>query len=167
MKLSFNVIRQKLNQQKPETKFLGTVLALDPGETTGVAAFGCTDKEATLVHAGQIKTWPIQDCVHNLTKLLDDIKPDFVVFELYAVYEWKSDSHSWSQIPTVQVIGSLQTLLVQRNIPWTSQTAQVAKNFCKDEKLEEWGFWLKGLRHARDAIRHGCYFLLFGPKKDS
>lgn len=167
MALPFNKIRQMLNKQKPETLFEGTLLALDPGETTGVAAFGCVKDEATLVHGGQIKTWPITECVANLTKLLDDIKPDCVVFESYQVYEWKSDSHSWSQIPTVQVIGSIQTLLIQRNIPYYTQTAQVAKGWCTDAKLEEWGYWLKGLRHARDAIRHGCYFLLFGPSKAS
>lgn len=167
MSLTFNQVRCALNKQKPETLFEGTLLALDPGETCGVAAFGCTLDEATLVHAGQIKTWPLKDGVESFTKLLNDIKPNIVVFESYQVYEWKSDTHSWSQIPTVQVIGMIQTLLIQQNIPYYTQTAQVAKNFVKDEKLEQWGYWLKGLKHARDAIRHSCYFLLFGPSKAS
>lgn len=164
-KPSFNMIRSMLNKQKPETKFEGTLLALDPGETTGVACFGC-DEEATLVYGNQIKTWPLELGVANFTKLMDDLKPDCVVFESYQVYEWKTDTHSWSQIPTVQVIGMIKTILIQRDIPYHTQTAQVAKQFCNDEKLEQWGYWLSGLRHARDAIRHGCYFLLFGPKKD-
>lgn len=163
MKLSFNDIRTK--SQKPEDRFCGRVLAFDPGETTGYCCF-VTDKENCKIDlAGQIKTWPLELAVRDFTDLLVKMQPDKVVFESYQVYEWKAEDHSWSQIPTVQVIGCLQTLLIQMSIPYTTQTAQVAKQFCKDEKLEEWGFWLKGLRHARDAIRHGCYFLLFGHKK--
>lgn len=41
------------------------------------------------------------------------------------------------------------------------QMAVTAKNFCTDDKLKQWGFWQAGQKHARDSIRHGCYFLLF------
>lgn len=166
-KLTFNQIRQALNKQRPETQFEGVILALDPGETTGVAAFTCTADEAVLTHASQIKTWPLEIGVKTLEDLIKAVKPDRVVFESYQVYEWKSESHSWSQIPTVQVIGMIKVLLIMHGIDYTTQTAQAAKNFCTDKKLEEWGFWQQGLRHARDACRHACYFLLFGPSKNS
>jgi hypothetical protein len=39
--------------------------------------------------------------------------------------------------------------------------ASQAKAFVTDQKLKEWGFWKEGMRHSRDAIRHGLYFLLF------
>ena len=29
-------------------------------------------------------------------------------------------------------------------------------------KLKKWNMYRKGERHARDAIRHGAHFLLFG-----
>jgi hypothetical protein len=82
--------------------------------------------------------------------------------ESYQVYDWKKDEHSFSQVPTLQVIGCIKTICKILHIPYYSQTAQVAKHFCTDEKLEQWGMWKRGERHARDAIRHGCYWLLFG-----
>lgn len=164
--MNFDTIRVAVNKQKAFT-FKGVVLALDPGETTGVACFSCDQDKAALVNASQIKTWPLEQGVENMTQLIKSLSPDILVFESYQVYEWKSKDHVWSQIPTVQVIGMIKTLCIQMGIPYTTQTAQVAKGFCTDSKLEEWGYWQQGLRHARDAIRHACYFLLFGPKKDS
>jgi len=162
--MDFNTLRLAVNKQKTFT-FDGILLALDPGETTGVACFTCDPTSATLVHASQVKTWPLEVGVANMSKLLDDLNPSSLVFESYQVYEWKSKDHIWSQIPTVQVIGMIKTLCIQRNISFNTQTAQVAKGFCTDKKLEEWAYWQTGLRHARDAIRHACYFILFGPSK--
>lgn len=165
MALSFNDIRVK--SQKPEERFQGRILAFDPGETTGFCCM-VTDKENLKIDlVGQIKTWPMEEAVKNFTDIIVKMQPDKVVFESYQVYEWKAEDHSWSQIPTVQVIGCLQTILIQMSIPYTTQTAQVAKQFCNDDKLESWGYWFKGIRHARDAVRHACYFLLFGHKKSS
>lgn len=164
--MQFNDIRLLVNKQKA-FHFDGILLALDPGETTGIACFATNHSEGStaLVHASQIKTWPLEAGVENLWDLLNTLKPDSVVFESYQVYEWKSKDHVWSQIPTVQVIGMIKTLCIQKGIPYYQQTAQVAKGFCTDDKLTQWGFWQTGLRHARDAIRHACYFLLFGPSK--
>ena len=39
-----------------------------------------------------------------------------------------------------------------------------AKGFVTDAKLKEWGLWQDGLRHSRDAIRHGIYFLVVSNK---
>jgi hypothetical protein len=44
--------------------------------------------------------------------------------------------------------------------------AHQAKGFVTDEKLKAWGFYQKGVRHARDSIRHACYFLLFDKSLD-
>ena len=85
------------------------------------------------------------------------------------VYEWKAQHHSWSDVPTLQIIGCAKALLLMKcpyGVPVIQQTAQVAKNFCTDEMLKSWGMYNSGMRHARDAVRHGTYFLLFGPSKD-
>ena len=142
----------------------GTLLTLDPGETTGYALWDM--KEGTLLKSGQIRTWPEVEWL-SFQSQFNNFLPTIVVFESYQVYEWKTEDHTWSQIPTVQTIGMLKFLCLQHSIPFYSQTAQIAKGFCSDEKLEQWGFWKKGERHARDAIRHGVYFLLFGPSKAS
>lgn len=166
MSEKFATFRAAVNRAKKVYPFRGYLLALDPGETTGWSVFAATPEKVCLVDQGQINTWPPKNMVEELTKLLDTYNPDQVVFELYAVYEWKADSHSWSQVPTLHVIGCIETLCIQRSIRFCSQTAQIAKNFCTDEKLKQWGYYIKGQRHARDSIRHGTYFLMFGEKSD-
>jgi hypothetical protein len=159
--ISFNQLR---NAAGPVDRFIGRVLALDPGETTGAALFDASELEVTLLATAQIKTWPLHAAVSHFERLLELHKPTVVVYEKYHIYEWKAEDHSWSSVPTIQIIGCLKTLCIQRKIPYGSQTAQVAKQFCTDEKLETWNFYKKGEKHARDAVRHGCYFLLFGNK---
>lgn len=161
---NFSKLRLAANKAKSISVFEGRLLALDPGETIGVASFTCSDDEAVLTHASQIKGWPLEAGVSNFIELVEAIKPDHVVFESYQVYSWKTDDHTWSQVPTVQVIGMIRTILIQDEILYSSQTAQVAKGFCDDNKLKLWGYYTPGLRHARDAIRHACYYLLFGSK---
>ena len=139
-----------------------TLLALDPGETTGWTVLQAIDGRIELVEAGQVKTWEMPFAVSGFSDLLTKYKPTFVVHEVYAVYEWKAEDHSWSSVPTLRVIGCLETLCIQRGLPFSSQTAQIAKNFCTDEKLKAWGLYIEGKRHARDALRHGCYWMAFG-----
>lgn len=162
-KLTFNQIY--LGSVPESQRFVGIRLSLDPGHTTGYAVWKCDVQGASLLEAGQVTTWTKNDMsMDAFIAILDKHPPHEVVFETYQIYEWKSDDHSWSQIPTVQIIGAMKMLFIQRGIKYVSQTAQVAKQFCTDEKLEQWGFYTKGLRHARDAIRHGCYRILFGHK---
>lgn len=149
----------------PAQRFVGRLGCYDPGETTGYALYEATGSLVHLREARQLKTWGIHDAVKSFTENLEQTQPDAIVYESYRVYGWKTDEHSFSDIPTLQVIGCLKTLAVQRKIPFFDQSAQQAKQFVSDEKLERWGFYKEGLRHARDAMRHGCYFLTFGPKK--
>ena len=158
--MDFKSLCAKVNIAKKVEPFHGTILALDPGETTGWALF----ENQNLVKSGQISTWPMKHAVSELSKLLLE-DPTHVVYEQYRVYSWKSDDHKWSNVPTLHIIGCIETLSILRGNSYSDQSAQVAKNFCTDEKLQRWDFYKTGERHARDAIRHGCYYLLFGPSK--
>jgi hypothetical protein len=130
------------------------LLCLDPGETTGWAIF----RYGHLTGAGQF-------AVTNLRifeSLIDRFQPDQLVVENYRVYPWLVKQHSWAEVPTLRYIGAILLLAEQRRIPVHLQMAQLAKGFCKDSKLKEWGLYKPSRRHANDAIRHGCYWLLFG-----
>jgi len=173
MSISFDELFSKVrgNCQIPNR-----MLCLDPGETTGWALF----EDHQLVRWGQIPTvvdgkikW------HELDLLFIDTMPDYVVCEDYRVYDHKLDRHSYSQVPTLRLIGGIDLMCnlgwytveeaedvdnsyyEQHTCPIHYQMAVTAKSFCTDEKLKQWGFWQEGMRHSRDAIRHGCYFLLF------
>ena len=138
------------------------LLCLDPGKTTGWCLF----------EQGRLSKWgQVDDCYddHNidisgLMQLFKDTQPDFIVYEDYKVYSNKLDRHAFSPVMTVRLIGTIETYCQMNNIAAHKQMASTAKNFCTDTKLEQWGFWQQGMRHARDAIRHGCYFLLFYKK---
>ena len=152
------------------------ILCLDPGETTGWALF----EDHQLVRWGQERTvidgeirW------EKINFLFTENMPDFVVCEDYRIYEHKLARHSFSPVLTLRIIGGIELLcklgwytyvpasmcvpdyLEEHTCPIHYQMATTAKTFCTDDKLKQWDYWQEGMRHSRDAIRHGCYFLLF------
>lgn len=159
MTLSFSDLLQRI---RGEATIPHKLLCLDPGKTTGWCLF--VDGELT-------KWGQIEDCFDDknvdVTKLYDlfaDIQPDFILYEDYKVYSHKLDRHSFNPVFTVRLIGVIETYCQTEGVKSHKQMATTAKNFCTDDKLKQWGFWQKGMRHSRDAIRHGCYFLLFYKK---
>ncbi len=80
-----------------------------------------------------------------------------VVIEDYRVYTWKADDHKLSSVFTVKVLGIFEAVALLYGYPVTLTGASLAKTFCKDDRLADWGFWEPGMRHARDAIRHATY----------
>lgn len=166
--MDFETLSQHINTETPERVARlkdATVLAFDPGHTTGWALFKC----ATLADSGEIDTTSIPAVLMNAGSLIVEHKPWIVVMEDYRVYKWRAKHHVGSELLTVQVIGAIHMLCIQNHVTdIIKQPAQIAKGFCTDKKLKEWGFYVAGERHARDAIRHGCYYTLFGgiQKKD-
>lgn len=131
------------------------LLALDPGETVGWARFDA----GRFTASGQLlaKDEPARVVI----ELFDQIKPTVVVCEDYRVYAAKAKSHTWQPLFTPKLIGAINMLCEQREIPLYLQMASTAKCFCTDARLKQWGFYSRGSRHANDAARHGAYFLLF------
>ena len=152
---------RELIEHQNANPFIGTLLALDPGETTGYAVF----KEHKLIKSGEIKTKTIETGIVTLQQVLKEHKPDFVVYEHYRVYQHKAKDHAQSDLHTSQFIGAIKTICLLRGVPYYKQMASVAKGFCTDDKLRDWGLYKRGERHARDAVRHGLYFLIFNWKK--
>lgn len=139
-----------------------SLIAVDPGETVGFAWF----RKGDLRHAGQT-SWrelPDEDTIKTLglffQRLLINYEPVHVVIEDYKIYEHKSKMHSWSDLITPRLIGAMQIICHLREIPLTMQMAS-SKQFCTNGKLRHWGYYKEGMPHANDAIRHGCYWLLF------
>lgn len=138
------------------------MLCLDPGFTTGVCVF----KEGKLDSWEQVTTvikttkgskllWP------NLTDIFKRLQPTLIVCEDYRVYQHKLNQHTNSSVDTLRLIGGIDMTADMLGIPIVYQMAMQAKGFCTDEKLKSWGYWQPGMRHSRDAIRHGCYYMMF------
>lgn len=142
----------------PEPKrFQGVLLALDPGETTGWCVFQATK----MLASGQVVCATVEQGTDQIEALINQHKPDFMVYEDYKVYAWKANSHSWNELHTPQLIGGIRHICHSRKIPVYKHMAQMPKGFMTDDKLHLWGYWVKGQKHARDSIRHALYFLLF------
>lgn len=162
MTLNFNDLFERLRGTK---KVPHKLICFDPGKTTGWATF---------VDGKLDKTGHIEACYddHNIDvspilKVLQEEQPDYILYEDYKVYAHKLSRHTFNPVFTLRLIGAIEAYCQMHNIPSHKQMAVTAKNFVTDEKLKSWGFWETGMRHARDAIRHGCYFLLFYKKGEN
>lgn len=136
------------------------LLCLDPGETTGWALF----VDAVYTTAGQLNTSTLVDgsAIRAVEALFTSNKPTHIVCEDYRVYQSKVHQHTNASLHTPRLIGVVETLCSQQNLPLQKRMAVFAKQFVTDDKLKAWNLYRKGERHARDAIRHGCYEILFG-----
>lgn len=155
--------RVKCNQAKRVTPFHGRLLSLDPGETTGFAVWRSDPDKIVLERCGQLDSRTIDKFNGEALHYAIFGGVDHVVYERYSVYAHKAQQHVHSDVPTLRVIGSIETLCAQLGLSNSQQTAQVAKGFCTDDFLKRMYLWVKGMKHARDAIRHGAYFMFFGP----
>lgn len=137
----------------------GILLALDPGDTTGYAIF----EGGTFLESGQIPTLSPS----AIADFVEEVAPDRVVCESYRIYGHKLREHSGSDVPTLQLIGAVRLVCERSGIPLAFQAAHQAKGFCSDTKLRQWGLFHPSSKHARDAARHGAYFLLFNKTSNS
>ncbi len=146
-----DLVTQQHNGHPPTQR----LLALDPGGTTGWAVFSGT----VLEDVGQSKLDGL-----GLQGLVTRTRPQVLVLENYRIYRQKAMSHVGSEVLPARLIGALELIAETRHIPLHLQMAGPVKDFVTDAKLRAWGLYRPGLEHGRDAIRHGCYFLLFPPK---
>jgi len=133
------------------------VLAFDPGETTGMCLF----TRYNLTTSGQVETPDIGVAMDHFVHTIGQIKPDAIVVEDYKVYATHLKQHEWSELLTPKLVGILEGISASSKIPVEKQMAGRIKAFVTDDKLTAWRFYRPGLKHARDAIRHACFFLAF------
>lgn len=139
---------------KADWTSVGRILCLDPGETTGWAVF----EAGVLDSCGQRSTKHPAEIADLIRETLD---LDLLVFELYRIRGNKARQHIGSEVLTIQHIGAIKVVADELEIPIVGQSAGQAKGFATDVKLRRWGLYQSNLRHANDAIRHGCYWHLF------
>jgi hypothetical protein len=149
------------------------ILGLDPGETTGVCRFEATEVEYEGIYScdytfalSQLETKEIGQSYEDLEDLVEGFKPDHIRAEEYRVYGWMADQHSWAVLHTPQWIGAIKVLAHLHSIPISFKLAQQAKAFWNDDNLKACGLYIKGQKHARDALRHTLFYLTFPDKED-
>lgn len=65
-------------------------------------------------------------------------------------------------LDSVEYIGVVKYFVQDRGLAGRlyMQTASAAKDFITDDKLKRLNLWIKGQQHARDALRHLCFWLI-------
>lgn len=130
------------------------VLAFDPGGSTGWCVI---DSEYTLIASGEIPDW------HGVKDLFNTHQPDVVVYETFQLYAWKAQSLSWNTFVPCEAIGVIKFIAEELQIPCVGQGPAERKWFT-DDRLKTFNM-VPPSKHAKDAIRHALYFLVFGIKK--
>jgi hypothetical protein len=119
-------------------------IALDPGGTTGVAIV----KEPE--HLWHVTVDELTGDHHRkLFQLLHTSAPSFVICESF-----ENRGMSNTSIVSMEYIGIVKLYLQQSGASGIWQSASTGKAFWTGAKLKEYGLYVAGLRHARDAIRH-------------
>lgn len=132
------------------------MLSIDPGETIGIAYF----ESGALKQAYQENMKLLT--ARSLEAILERHNPHLIILEDYKIRANKSEAHINSSLFTVRLIGQIENQIELREISLQKQLPAQAKGFCTDRKLKAWNMYQEHCKHANDAVRHGCYFLLFG-----
>lgn len=123
------------------------IIGLDPGKTTGAAIIQPTG------------WWTIAelDSLPALWDIVSQLKPKIVVCERFV---WQPRVHDATALEAIGVT----KLYVQQHydVNMVFQMPAAAKNFVSDVMLRRNDLFnvSKGMRHARDAIRHVIYYLV-------
>lgn len=135
--------------------FPSGVLALDPGNTTGVAIYDPAYGEIKLFQLKTDNIGQAYDLFEEIFRLVgESVGLTHVRYEDYRVYGHMTETHAYSNLHTARVIGAIEVACHVVGVRWTNCLAQHAKAFWTDEKLKMCGIYNRGMRHARDAQRH-------------
>lgn len=147
------------------------ILALDPGECTGVCIVDWPhnrqikpreDMSQYIKYQGHIEGKEL----HIQAKKLEDLRKeygtfDYVIFEKFLLYGHKAATQIGSEMHTSQVIAVIKMWAMNHHMPKIEQMAQNAKKFYTDQKLKDHKVYPTGLRHSKDATRHALYAIDF------
>jgi hypothetical protein len=126
-------------------------VAIDPGETTGVAEFDA-DGKVLGMHQFKVKE------LYEYFERLYDTPPQVVIFEEYRIFAHKKDSHINSKVPTIQIIGAI------KYFAWRCKATAVEQ----PSQHKPFGYKYGGFNppkdhsksHGPDALAHGFYYLV-------
>ena len=163
------LIKFQLQDKLKTWKLPQSVIAIDPGMTTGYCVFKYVGdsydsmvyllRSSGVIHVNKQTGWdPIIDLIQSYYR---NEPNSVVVCEDYKIYPNKQLEHVLSSVDTVRIIGAIEFMCHHDNVPLVKQMASVHKGFVTDTKLKEWGLY-KGInRHSRDAVKAAIYFILF------
>lgn len=131
-----------------------SIVALDPGQTTGVALthYDTSADKCTYIRTHEL----IGDHYVDLYRLLCNEQPQVVVYE-YFVYQNRKEK---VELESREYIGVAKLYAHMTDKSIVGQTASAAKQLWTADKLTKIGLWEPNRPHAMDAVRHLLLFLV-------
>ena len=120
-------------------------LALDPGQTTGVA-YRLEDGELRGLQ------WPGED----IMAVLEGLHAVYGLEEI-VVEDFISRPGPAVNLSAPRVIGRIMAWAEDNEVPAVMQSPSAAKTVLTKDRLRALGGWVRGAEHARDALRHLLY----------
>ena len=135
-----------------------TILAFDPGGTTGVCdiTFDSSGGRSCQLHQLGPEEHHLQlsqlikGFVYNVDRL-------FIVCERF---EYRAHSKAGLRLDSREYIGVIKQAAQELSLPVVMQSAAQAKGFVSNEHIKRAGLYRTSYRHAMDAVRHAIYFLV-------
>lgn len=163
--------RKVLQEEKVKTqeeKVKTTVLAFDPGGTTGWALFRADEMQNPDTGELEYYNWDFscgQLSANEHHLILDNFlalqqtEKTIVVFE---AFEYRNQSRAGLNLMSREYIGVIKRFCQERGIQHYKVNASMAKGFVRDVHLKKLGLWYSANKHAMDANRHLINFLING-----
>lgn len=137
-----------------------SVLALDPGGTTGWATFGGEYRIANDGHGINMGQMGPHTHYQQLAAFIERLHaPSFTI--VCESFEYRRGLRDNVELISREYIGIVNLIAAERDIPVHWQTAAKGKAFFKDEKIKYLGLWWPGHKHAMDALRHLLHYQMF------
>lgn len=143
-----------------------TILAFDPGGTTGWAMFRAeeifdpTTEENryydTSWSCGQIG--PLEH--HNELNTFLELQQTEKTIIVFEAFEYRNQSRAGLNLMSREYIGVIKRFCQERGIPTVKVNASQAKGFVRDTHLKRLGLWFFAYKHAMDANRHLVNYLV-------
>lgn len=126
------------------------VLAIDPGQTVGVATY----TDGGIRDGGEVS---FTDFLHWAEKTIHEW--DVIVCEEFRITPRTIPAASTARWP-LDVIGCVRWWCESRDTTLVMQSASTAKTFATNDKLKKAGLYRRGLPHGMDATRHLVVYLV-------
>lgn len=140
-----------------------SMIALDPGKTTGVCYGVKHDDDNTLYLAPHEQQYSLQELYFLLDEFLNVSDPGHTNI-IYEDFQYRNYARAGLDLTPVKMIGVIELVIEQcaPTILDTKQSPATGKSFYKDDELKRIGCYKVGMQHGRDATRHLLQWVNFG-----
>lgn len=143
-----------------------TAVALDPGGTTGWAAFRAERIWNPLEERFEYfdESWTCGQLGpgdhHNELDILLGTLHTEAYHIICERFEYRNRSRPGLDLSSREYIGVAKRFCQERSVPYWPQSAAQGKGFVKDRHIKNLGLWFPGQKHAMDATRHLLFWFV-------